>query len=240
MVRRIFPVPLWTVLLVAMVCGASPVMATPPVLLSVVSRMTHGTAGNFDIQLPMGAAASATGVECRSTANGLSIVFAFDQIVKTGTGTFSGTGTLGTAVISGNTITLPITGVTDNQTCRVSCDFVQNAGGETLVSGFTNFRILFCDVTGDGIVTSSDVNKCRAAVSNGLPVNGATFRYDTNVDGALTSSDMTRIRTAASISSQMDPSLQGADPKHRPDHHRRSQSAWRVGSSHAVCRIYGQ
>ena len=54
--------------------------ATPPQLLSAVSRMPHGVA-SFDIQLPLTAG---TGVECRTLTNGLTIVLSFDQPIVSG------------------------------------------------------------------------------------------------------------------------------------------------------------
>src|SRR6202030_2955098 len=49
-----------------------------PVLTSVVSRMTHGTAGDFNVNMPLTPNSSPRGVECRSgTAGNYKLVFTF-------------------------------------------------------------------------------------------------------------------------------------------------------------------
>src|SRR5882672_7845214 len=58
--------------------------ATAPVLNAAVSRMPHGVSGSFDIQLPL---SGNTGVECRTLANGVTIVLTFDQPVVSGNAT---------------------------------------------------------------------------------------------------------------------------------------------------------
>jgi hypothetical protein len=53
-------------------------VAPIPPLASVVSRMTHGSAGTFDVNFPLPPMTSPRGVECRSDVSGnYTLVFTF-------------------------------------------------------------------------------------------------------------------------------------------------------------------
>ena len=92
------------------------VSSTPFALSSAVSRKTHGAAGNFDISLP--------GEECRSggATNDYTLVFTFSNNLASGNASVtSGTGSVaGTPAISGNTMTVNLTGVANAQTLSVT------------------------------------------------------------------------------------------------------------------------
>src|SRR5262249_44971292 len=77
----------------------------PLQLTTVVSRKTHGSAGDFDVDLPLGGSA---GVECRSTSGNHSLVFTFTNNVVSGNAAVtSGTGTVsGSPAFSDNTMTV--------------------------------------------------------------------------------------------------------------------------------------
>ncbi len=169
--------------------------ATPPVLLSAVSRMAHGSAGNFDVQLPL---TGGTGVECRSVANGLKVVLTFDQAVTGGTAAVTaGTATVvGAPTLATNTMTVALAGLADASAVTVTAANVTNAGGEVLASAAVPLRTLFGDLNGDGQLTSSDVNLARAAVGAGAAINGGNFRCDVSVDGQFTSTDVNQVRAA--------------------------------------------
>ncbi|HZK82514.1 MAG TPA: hypothetical protein VFC46_15635, partial [Humisphaera sp.] len=197
MVRSTSPSALFRVVLLVLAGCASIVQATPPVLLSAVSRMSHGaTAGSFDVQLPL---SGGSGIECRNVGAGMSIVMTFDQTVTGGTASVSAGATYapGTAVISGSTITVPLSGVGDAQTFTVTVTNVKNAGNETLAAAAVPIRTLFGNAKGSGAVTGSDVNTVRAAVAAGAAINGATFRCDFNKTGVLTGSDVNIVRALA-------------------------------------------
>jgi len=110
----------------------------PPELTSVVSRMTHGTAGMFDLNLPL---TGTRGVECRSGgANGnYTIVFTFannltsvnQATVTTGTGTVSSTvlGPNAGLNLGANQFEVNLTGVTNAQFVAVSLVNAKDATG---------------------------------------------------------------------------------------------------------------
>jgi len=84
--------------------------AAAPVLQTAVSRMTHGAAGAFDVQLPLTIDANNSGVESRKVSSGLTIVLTFDQTVVSGTATIpSGVATVGGTSFSGATMTVSLT-----------------------------------------------------------------------------------------------------------------------------------
>ena len=176
---------------------ASEAGATPPVLVSAVSRMPHGSAGNFDVTLPL---TGGSGIECRSVANGMTVIATFDQPVTGGTASIGGGGggaaVVGNPAFSGSTMTVTFNNVADAQAYAVTLSNVTNAAAETLASGVVPVRTLFGDVNGDGILNGSDVNICRAAVGAAVGVNGGCFRCDVNADGILNGSDTNQIRAA--------------------------------------------
>src|SRR5437870_1593049 len=104
-------------------------------LLGVVSRKTHGTAGTFDIDLPL---AGNAGIECRSGGgtNAYTLIYTLDRDV-----TVAGTATptQGTAIVGpptvgpkANQITVPLTGVTNVQHLVIRLDEVQDTVGGVL------------------------------------------------------------------------------------------------------------
>ena len=98
----------------------------PPQPTSVVSRKTHGTAGTFDINLPLTGNA---GIECRSGGanSDHQVVFTFPTAVTlSGASVTPETGKsgrmAGPPIISpdGRTVTLNLTDVTDVQTITLT------------------------------------------------------------------------------------------------------------------------
>jgi hypothetical protein len=78
--------------------------------------MIHGVAGTFDVQLPL---SGGTGVECRSIANGITIVLSFDQPVTGGTAS-AAPGTANAPSFNGNEMTVVLSGVGDVQTIALT------------------------------------------------------------------------------------------------------------------------
>jgi uncharacterized protein (DUF1800 family) len=175
--------------LVTMAAGA------PPVLTSAVSRMTHGSAGTFDVQLPLN---GGSGIECRDVSAGVTLVLYFDQTVTGGSAAVgSGTATLnGAPTFAANTMTVKLANVADAQAITVNVTDVTNPALEKS-SGSVQVRVLKGDLNANTAVTGADVNLAKLAVGNGSPVNGSTFRYDVNVNGALTGADVNQLKLGA-------------------------------------------
>ena len=176
---------------------ASAARATPPVLVSAVSRLAHGSAGNFDVMLPL---SGGSGIECRNVNNGIQIVATFDQAISGGTATITGgTATIsGTPTVSGSTMSVKITGLADAQAVTLTLSNIVNAGNETLATAVIPFRTLFGDINGDGALTASDINLCRGAISNAVAINTGNFRSDLNLDAAFNATDVNLLRQAVS------------------------------------------
>ena len=171
----------------ALFCITSAAYSAAPQLVSAVSRMTQG-ASSYDIQLPLG---GGTGVECRTLANGLTIVLTFDQAVVSGDAAVSA----GTATVSGfsdTTMTVTVAGLNDLQSVTLTVSNVANGAAETLASGAVTWRTLLGDVNANGSITGADVNIIKA---NFGAVTKATFRCDLNADGAINGVDFTTAKT---------------------------------------------
>ena len=164
---------------------------------SVVSRKTHGGAGEFDIDLPL---TGSTGIECRSGgANGdYQVVFAFPTAV-----TLSGasvtpapghSGNLaGPPIISpdGRTVTLSLTNITDVQTIAMTLSGVNNGTNTNDVT--VHMSLLVGDTNGNGIVNASDISQTKSR--SGQAASSTNFRSDVVANGAINASDLALVKS---------------------------------------------
>jgi uncharacterized protein (DUF1800 family) len=168
--------------------------AAAPNLLSVVSRMSHGSAGTFDVQLPL---QGRTGIECRSLDQGITLVLTFDQPVKSGNASLvQGAATVtGAPAFLDNTMTVRLGSIPDAQALAVSINRVRNAAGESSSARRVHFRVLRGDVNASGGITAADVSLCKTAISRAMPVNGATFRCDIDHNGIVDANDLNLVKS---------------------------------------------
>ena len=171
-------------------------LAPTPIPTSVVSRKTHGTAGTFDIDLPL---AGNAGIECRSGGanRNYQVVFAFPTAVTLSGATVTPqagmSGTMaGAPTISpdGRTVTLNLTNVTDAQTLTMTLSGVNNGTSTGNVSVPTS--LLVGDTNADRVVNSGDVVQTRSR--SGGATDSGNFRSDVNTDGAVNSGDTFIVR----------------------------------------------
>src|SRR5258708_1962321 len=119
--------------LLTILCAACIASASSPVLVSAVSRMDHGSAGTFDVQLPL---SGRSGIECRSVAKGMTLVLSFNQPISSGGVIVSA----GAAILNGaptfanKTMTVRLSSVADAQAVSLSLSSLANAAGEVLVA----------------------------------------------------------------------------------------------------------
>jgi RHS repeat-associated protein len=157
---------------------------------SAVSRMTHGSAGTFDVPLPL---AGSPGIECRSQGGNFMLVVTFASGVS-----YSGaTVTTGTATISStnsgpdNTqITINLTGVANAQTVVVTLSGVTD--GQAMNDVPVAMGVLLGDTTGNGIVNSSDISYVQS--QSGQSVTSSNFRTDVTTNGFINSSDLSVVQ----------------------------------------------
>jgi len=156
-------------------------------LLSAASRLTHGTAGTFDIPMPL---TGTSGVEDR-VASTYNAVFTFDAPVTSGeVQVISGTATVGAVTFSGNSMTAAITGVTsaENVTLRAL-----NINGDGLPHGDVPFGFLAADANANRVVDKPDQQQIKGQINQ--IVTAANFRDDVNADGQIKNADANLVKT---------------------------------------------
>ena len=165
----------------------------PLQLTSVVSRKTHGSAGPFDVDLPLSGNA---GVECRSSGGNHTLVFTFTNNVVSGDAAItSGNGTVsGSPIFSGNTMTVNLTGVSDQQQITVTASNVMDTFGQTLPDTSVNAVILLGDTNVNRFVNASDVAQTKSQL--GTTVGPNNFRTDLNTSGTITASDVSQVKAS--------------------------------------------
>ncbi len=159
-------------------------------LVRAVSRKTHGVAGIFDLDLPL---AGPPAVECRSGAAGHTLVFTFRNPVTGGRADVAGAPTMaGEPIYNGNTMTVSLTGVQDDQTLTVTLRDVTDSSGPAMPPVDVQMKVLFGDTTGNGLVNASDVGQVKGSI--GLPVTPTDFRADVIANGSINSSDVAAVK----------------------------------------------
>lgn len=155
----------------------------------VVSRKTHGPAGDFDVNLPLG---GTRGIECRSGgANGdHTVVFTFpNNLTSVTSASVAGGGSVSSSAIDADPkkYIVNLTGVPNGQNVTITLnnaqDSVGNAGNVSVVMG-----VLLGDTTANGNVNSSDIGEVKA--NSGLSTTAGNFRTDITVNGVINSSDI--------------------------------------------------
>ncbi len=161
---------------------------------SVVSRKTHGAAGDFDVDLPL---TGTPGVECRNTAGNQTLVFTFNNdvvsgsaSVTTGTGSVSGSPTFAT-----NTMTVNLTGVTDVQMITVTLTGVTDTSAHVLADTPVSMNMLIGDTTGNRTVNAGDVAQTKG--QSGAVLTNANFRTDVNANGTVNAGDTAQVKANA-------------------------------------------
>ncbi len=161
---------------------------TAPAVSSAVSRKTHGAAGDFDVNLPL---TGTPGVECRSNSatNDYTMMVTFvapvtvngspqaDVTLGAGTVGSGGVSNGGMVTISGNTVTIPLTNVTNAQTINVTLHSV-NGVSDVVIP----MSVLIGDTNGNGGVNAGDVSQTKG--QSGIAVGAGNFRNDVNASGA--------------------------------------------------------
>ncbi len=156
-------------------------------LLSAASRLTHGSAGTFDVPMPL---TGTSGVEDRSSVT-YNAVFTFDAPVTSGQVlVVSGTATVGTISFSGNSMTAQLTGVTSAEVVTLRA---QNINGDGLQHGDVAFGFLTGDADASRKVDKADQTQVRGQLNQ--TVTSANFRDDLDADGRIKNSDVQIVKT---------------------------------------------
>ena len=176
------------------------ITALPVALLAVQSRMTHGTAGTFDLLIDKAIPISgAVTVEPRNNGVAQTIVFQFDGAVSSVGGVTAQNANLvgvGTAsfAIAGNDVVVTLTGVPNNQRLTVALTSVNVAASNASAAmGF-----LQGDVNNSGSVNSSDISGVKSRA--GQSADASNFKFDVNGSGAINSSDISTVKARSGLS----------------------------------------
>ena len=155
-------------------------------LLSAASRLTHGSAGTYDIAMPL---TGTSGVEDRSSST-YNAVFTFDGTVTSGeVQVVSGTGSVGAISYNGSSMTAQLTGVTSAEIVTLR---VQNINGDGLQHGDVPFGFLTADISANRVVDKADKQQIMA--TKGQVVTAANFRNDINLNGVVDNPDVQSVK----------------------------------------------
>ena len=163
----------------------------PPIPIKVVSQKTHGTAGTFEVNLPL----SPHGIECRQGQPGADqhkVVFTFPVPVTIASAMVtSGNGVVNSTTVSGATVTVNFTATPGPQKVMIKLASVNDNAGHTGDITWP-IDILFGDVTANGLVTGADVSEIKAQI--GAPVTTSNFRDDVSINGVITGADVSNTK----------------------------------------------
>jgi hypothetical protein len=157
--------------------------------------MTHGSAGQFDINLPL---SGTRGVECRSsTANGdYTLIFTFPNTLASvgGANIASGTGTVSGSLIGtdAHEYIVNLTGVTNAQVVTINLSNVHDSAGNFGSAVPASMGVLISDVNASGRVDAADVSLVRQQTLQ--PVTASNFREDINASGRIDAADVSVAR----------------------------------------------
>jgi hypothetical protein len=168
-------------------------LANPSILpVSAVSRKTHGSAGDFDVNLPVTGSA---GIECRTGGpNGNhTVIISFANAVSVGSASVASSD--GLAMVSGFSVngalvTVNLTKVTNAQTLTITLTSVSD--GTNIGNVSLPMAVLAGDTTANGAVNSSDIAQTQS--QSGQPVTATNFREDVTVNGLINSSDISFVQ----------------------------------------------
>jgi hypothetical protein len=171
--------------------------------VSAVSRKTHGSAGTFDVDLPLTGQA---GIECRTgptTGNHKVIVtFSVPVTVQNVTVTPGAGGTAAIAPTNGfsvnNTqVTVNLTNVSNAQTLSINLIGVRSGANAGNVS--VPMSVLLGDVNATGLVDGNDVAAVQSHTRQSA--NNTNFRNDVNTTGQIDGNDVaiTQAHTRTSL-----------------------------------------
>ncbi len=156
--------------------------------ISAVSRKTHGSAGAFDVPLPL---TGTPGVEPRSggSSGGFQVVVTFVDPI-TFSSANSSAGMVSSTTTDGSSVTINLSNVPNAQTMMVNLLGVSDGTNTGDVA--IPMSVLLGDTNASGTVSSADIGETKA--NSGQITNAANFRTDVNVNGTLSSSDISLVK----------------------------------------------
>jgi hypothetical protein len=165
-------------------------------ITGAASRKTHGSAGVFEIDLPL---TGPSGIEDRSGGGSHTIVLKFNNPLVAGTASVTaGTGTASSVSFNGTEMLVNLTGVSNVRLSVLTARDVTDSDGNVISSVVVQVGFLIGDVDGNRSVNASDIGQTKA--QSGASVTGANFRADVNANGAINAADITQVKTQSGTS----------------------------------------
>jgi len=170
----------------------------PVQVVGAASTKTHGSAGSFDIPLPLSGIA---GIECRSGgANSAhTIVFTFTNTLSSvgSASVSSGIGTVSSSAIGADAhqYLVNLSSVSNAQTITVSLTNVTDSFGNNSPTIAVPVGVLLGDSNADQFVNAGDALQTRSR--SGQATDATNFRSDVNADGFLNSGDTLVVRSGS-------------------------------------------
>ena len=172
-------------------------------LTSVVSRMTHGGAGTFDINLSL---TGPRGIEPRSSqalgAGNYTLVFTFADNLTSVAGASvtshdpaGGTGSVLNSSLgpNANQCTVNLTNVSNAQYITVALNSVLDTAGRNGDVAGPQMGVLIGDTSGNGSVNSVDIGQTKQ--QSGQLITGTNFREDLSANGSINSVDIGLVKS---------------------------------------------
>lgn len=166
-------------------------------LTLAASRMTHGSAGAFDIDLPLSGVA---GIECRSGSIYTIVLTFANPVTSVASVNATATGTIQPGPSSGSidpndahNYIANLTALPNAQYITVTLSNVLDSDGNLGSSVPAVMGLLIGDTNGNGVVNSGDVAQTKSR-SGQLP-DGTNFRSDVNANGAINSGDAANVKS---------------------------------------------
>jgi hypothetical protein len=164
-----------------------------PIPSSVVSRKAHGSAGTFDVDLPL---TGTPAIECRSGGdNGdHQVVLTFPNPVTVSGDSVTSSDNQATAdppIVNDATVTINLHRVSNAQTIGVKLAGVNDGTNNGNVS--IPMSVLLGDTTADGFVNSGDIAQTKS--QSGIALTNANLREDLNADGSINSGDIALVKS---------------------------------------------
>jgi Dockerin type I domain len=119
------------------------------------------------------------------------IVVTFAVPITFTSASVSETGSVATALSSGNQAFVNLTGVTNAQRITVMLTGVNDGTHTADVS--VPMAVLLGDTNADGLVNSADISQTKS--QSGNAVTGSNFREDLNADGFINSADISLVKS---------------------------------------------
>ena len=163
------------------------IATTPPTLSSAVSRRTQGSAGTFDIPLPL---TGSPGIEDREGGPELLVLtFAAPVVEGSSFGVTLTSGSVSSTAVNGSTLSINTSGATNGQTLVANITDLRDASTSASGNYSVQVGVLLGDINGDGAVNSTDVDDAK--LDSGQAVSSSNFRADLDANGAINSADIT-------------------------------------------------